>query len=777
MNPHSALYRTVNCSASCSVFYSALRFFAAFTFACFFLGSSLSALPAFAQESQNLQNSDVSAQALSNQSVAAVFDNYVLRITRASTSVVIDGVISEEAWAKASYIDNFFQHYPTDSLPAQSQVQVRALYDDDYLYFAITCFDSTAGSYFFQSLRRDFGANESDGVMIILDPLSTGQNGFGFRVSPLGVQAEGFVANGGNFGMDLSWDNVWFSETQTLSDRWTAEIAVPFRSIRFEGGRKRWRMNVVRWDWGRNELSTWTRFPINFNSFSLAHTGVLEWDAAPQARGLNMSIIPSAVAIVNHNHQGDNEPRLNWNFGGDLKWALTPSLNLDLTVMPDFSNVNVDRQVTNLERFSIFFPEQRQFFIENSDLFAQYGFSRIRPFFSRKIGLSDGQNVPIPIGARLSGNIDDNWRVGLMTIQTAAIAESNTATQNYSVAAVQRRLFGRSNIGMIFVNRQGENFNQEVGNDFNRTLGMDFNLLSNDGVWMGKLFYHQNFTPKAQDDQFATAGWLRYSVPGMEINWNHEYIGSNYNPEVGFVPRTGVWRAQPNFNQTFYPDDRSVVNEHGWGVESDLYFDNSGRFTPLDRASFAWYYVSFANTMFVSAFVGEIFTKLTFPFDATGLGDASRALPIGDYHYYRYGFEFGSDRRAPFNVSASLRSGGYFNGSSLRYNAAATYRFQPFGSIAVNFQQDRITLPQPYNSALLTLMSAQLDITPTRELFFTAILQYNTQINNVNLNARMQWRFAPMSDVFLVYTDNYDAALWQIRNRGVALKITYWLNV
>ena len=720
----------------------------------------------------------VSASAQQGNSVqASVFDNYVLSITRASGKITIDGKPTEEAWKKAPFINNFFQHYPTDSLAARSQVETRALYDDEYMYFSVTCFDSTAGQYYFRSLRRDFAADESDGVMILLDPLGTGQNGFGFRVSPVGVQCEGFVANGGNFGMDRSWDNVWFSEVHTESDRWTAELAIPFRAIRFESGRKRWRINVVRWDWGRNENSAWTRFPINFNSFSLAHTGILEWDTPPKAGGLNMSIIPSAVGIVSHDYQDDNLTKFRWNLGGDVKWAVTPSLNLDLTIFPDFSNVNADRQVTNLQRFSLFFPEQRQFFIENSDLFAQYGFSQIRPFFSRRIGLSDGQNVPIPVGARLSGNLDDNWRVGLMTIQTSAKPEQTLETQNYTVAAAQRRLFGRSNIGMIFVNRQGSNFNQEAGNDFNRILGMDFNLLSNDGVWSGKLFYHQNFTPINKPDQFASAGWLQYNVPGLNINWNHEYIGSNYNPEVGFVPRKGVWRVQPNFNQVFYPTDRNVVNEHGWGVEGDWYFDNTGRFVPLDRANFAYYYVSFTNTMNTSIFAGDIFTKLTSPFDASGMGDDEKALPIGDYHYNVIGMDFSSDRRAPLTLFASARTGTYFNGQSSRINASVAYRLQPLGSITLNLQKDYITLPKPYNSNELTLMSMQVEFTPTREVFFTTFLQYNTQINNVNLNARMQWRFAPMSDVFLVYTDNYDATYWKIRNRGIALKITYWLNV
>ncbi len=751
---------------------------------CSLLSMCLFVAPLLLAQMEPPKSSEESA-AKSAQTQASPFDNYILKIQRAQKAPVIDGKLTDEAWtsATATPIQNFVQHYPTDSLPARNQVMVQALYDDNYMYFSFTCFDSTAGNFYFQSLRRDFAADESDGVMIVLDPLGTGQNGFGFRVSPLGVQSEGFVANGGNFGMDRTWDNVWFSETNVQKDRWTAEFAIPFRAIRFEGGRKRWRINVVRWDWIRNELSTWTRFPINFNAFSLVHTGVLEWDTPPSTSGLNMSIIPSVTGLYNRSFAQDEKDKWNYNIGGDVKYAVTPSLNLDLTINPDFSNVSVDRQVTNLNRFSIFFPEQRQFFIENSDLFSQFGFSQIRPFFSRKIGLvNDPTNsgalapISIPVGARLTGNLDDNWRVGILSMQTATSERFNLETQNYTVAAAQRRVFGRSNIGMIFVNRQGNNFNEQ-GNNFNRTLGADFNLISNDGTWQGKLFFHQNFTPNQKADQFASAGWLRYSVPGLEVNWNHEYIGTNYNPEVGFVPRRGIWRWQPYIQKTFYPDDRSIVNEHGTGLEQSSYFDNSGRFNVLDNESFAFYYVTFTNTMNLSVFGGNIFTRLTFPFDPTGRGDKANELPTGEYNYWRFGGNFSTDRRALFTASTRIESGGYYNGSNLNWRVSLAYRFQPFGSITVNFQQDNITLPQPFKSAQLNLASLLLDLTPTRDIFLTAFLQYNTQANNVNLNTRVQWRFAPMSDIFLVYTDNYDATSFQIRNRAIALKFTYWLNI
>jgi hypothetical protein len=717
------------------------------------------------------------------------YDSYVLKIHRATAPIAIDGKLEDKAWSGTEPIRDFIQHFPTDSAKPALPLEVRATYDEKYIYFGITCYDSTNTQYLLQSLGRDFTGGNNDNIALYIDPQGTKLNGFMFAVSPAGTQREGFIPFGGAFNVDQSWDNVWLSEVHHTNDRWTAEFAIPFKSIRYEGGKKRWRINIARFNAKNNEISTWTRFPFNFRAGSLAHTGILEWDTPPESPGVNLSIIPSAVGTISTDFTGakPNEPatKLGWNLGVDLKYAVTPSLNLDVTIFPDFSNVSVDRQITNLDRFSIFFPEQRQFFVENADLFSSFGFSRIRPFFSRKIGIaqaSDGsiQNTPIPVGARLSGNLTPDLRIGLMSIQTAANPASGIETQNYTVAAAQYRLFGQTNLDMIFVNRQGNNY-ETPGNNFNRTAGLDLNHTSTDGVWRGRLFYHQMFTPNDKPQQFATAGWLTYATPGLELNWNHEYIGENYTPEVGFVPRSGVFRLQPSARLNFFPADRTIVQQHGMGTDFNAYWDSRTR-QLLDREWFGFYYVTFANTAEVSAFAGNIYTYLFSPFDPTGLRQTP--LPVDGYEYIRFGVEFNTDRRAALNASGSAVSGTFFNGTNTRLSGSVNYRFQPYGSVGLNAQRISIRLPSPYTSADLTLIGTQLEFTPTRDLFFNAFLQYNTQINNVNLNARLQWRFAPMSDVFLVYTDNYGitelADRWlpdlRVRNRYVALKFTYWFN-
>jgi hypothetical protein len=747
-----------------------------------------------AQQTNGSESSQMEAAEKNTTGKAGMdkYDNYVLRVHHTANPITLDGKISETEWQQAQPVSDFVQHFPTDSLAALNRVEVRAMADDHYLYFAFTCYDSTSGNFLIQSLRRDADPGDgNDMIGVILDPIGTKTSGFSFFVSPLGVQRESFIANGGMFGGDPSWDNIWHCESNVQPDRWTAEVAIPFNSIRFESGRKQWRINFTRFDWKRNEISAWTQFPINFRVTSLAHTGIMEWETPPQSAGVNLSIIPYAVGIVNHSYADDNTPKLTGSAGVDVKYALTSALNLDVTVNPDFSNVTPDRQITNLDRFSIFFPERRQFFIENSDLFAGFGFSQIRPFFSRRIGLAkdrDGNltNIAIPIGARVTGNLDENWRVGLMSMQTAASAGIGVETQNYTIAAAQYRVLGRSNLAMIFVNRQGNNY-ESPGNNFNRVLGLDFNYASNDGAWLGKVFYHHNFTPTPKAEQFATAGWLQYNTPNFDINWNHEYIGTDYNPEVGFLRRTQVFRLQPIVNLRFFPEDRSIITQHGAGSEFNAYWNNH-TWQLLDREIWAWYNINFANTAWISPFVGGVYTYLYDSWDPTGLGKTP--LPVNGYSYLRYGIEFNTDVRPPLNMYGRVVYGSYFNGTRLSMTANLNWRIQPFGGLRVSVQQDNIDMPAPYTSAYFTLVGTEVEFTPTRDIFFNAFVQYNTQAANMNVNMRLQWRFAPMSDVFLVYNDNYGItsfdgrnsaeARWipdlKVRNRALALKFTYWFN-
>ncbi|MDZ7646097.1 MAG: DUF5916 domain-containing protein [Cytophagales bacterium] len=378
-----------------------------------------------------------------------------LAISRANGPIIIDGVLGEPDWSNAGVASHFFLNYPVDTLAPAFQTEARVTFDDDNFYVSFVCFDDSRPTVV-QSLRRDFEWSLNDNVGIYMDPYNDFTNGFFFGISPYGVQREGLMSGGGtdSQGYNSNWDNKWYSAVKRLDDRWIAEIAIPFKSFRYNQGESVWNINFIRQDLKRNEVSSWIATPIQFFPSSLAWTGKVNWQSPSPHTGTNISIIPYATASASEDKEEGTSEKL-VNAGFDAKVAITPSLNLDLTVNPDFSTVEVDRQIINLSRFEFQFPERRQFFSENSDLFSAPGFTSLtQPFFSRRIGLANDTSdnltrVPILYGARISGKIGSKWRVGLMNLQTKETESLGLPAQNYSVGVIQKQILARSNIDVF----------------------------------------------------------------------------------------------------------------------------------------------------------------------------------------------------------------------------------------------------------------------------------------------------------------------------------------
>lgn len=710
--------------------------------------------------------------------------NRQLKIKKVHGEITLDGILNEKDWLEAAIASDFFQNFPADTSFATTKTEVKMTFDDNNIYVAAICHDALPGNYVVQSLKRDFSYPISDAFALFIDPFNDKQNGFSFAVSPVGVQREGLIQGGGSFGVTTSWDNKWFSTVKKYEDKWIVEMAIPFKTIRFSNTQTNWGINFGRNDLKRNESSTWSPVPRIFNVASLANTGSLVWESLPKKAGSNVAIIPYAIGGVSEDYQ-QNEKARTINAGLDAKIAVTSSLNLDLTINPDFSQVDVDQQVTNLTRFSLFFPERRNFFIENSDLFSQFGFRQIRPFFSRRIGLSNGEQVPILGGARLSGKVNRDWRIGLMNMQTEGLGHLNLEGQNYTVAAVQRRVGVRSNIAGIFVNRQGFKGNTVESGDFNRVLGVDFNLASENNKWKGKAFYHQSFTPNVKKNTFAHAVWLMYNSQHVQAHYNHEVVTQNYNAEVGFVPRlsnynpqTGqatkqtYWRFEPNFSYKFYPKSKRI-NVHGpnfyWSEYVNTSFKTTERFVQL------FYKVNFTNQ---SEFVMEANNRRVLLYWDTDV-TFSNGDPIssGDYEFNGFRIAYESSKLKKFNYELIIDYGNYYVGSLLRIQGALAFRAQPWGVFSLSFQQNEIVMPQPYKNVSLSLIGPKVELSFTKSLFLTTFVQYNTQAENMNINARLQYRFKPMSDLFVVYTDNYLPYNWSVKNRALVVKFVYWLNL
>jgi len=715
----------------------------------------------------------------------------ILNVKKATGKIIVDGILDEPDWQTANIAGDFFQNFPYDTSYAITKTEVKVTHDDEFIYIAAICYDHLEGDYVIQSLKRDFSYPVSDAFAVFIDPFNDKLNGFSFAVNPLGVQREGLLEGGAFFGVTTSWDNKWYSEVTRQGDRWTVEMAIPLKTIRYKGGTKVWGINFSRNDLKRNENSSWSPVPRNFNIASTAFSGELEFEDPPTKAGTNISLIPYAIGNTNRDFTSDSTFNYGVNAGLDAKVAVTSSLNLDITVNPDFSQVEVDKQIVNLTRFNLFFPEKRQFFIENSDLFSRYGFRQIRPFFSRNIGLKNGQIVPILAGARLSGKVNKNWRIGLMNLQTEGVSLSTSDTtfefvqsQNYTVAAVQRQI-GRSNIAGIFVNRQSYESEGFSPNDYNRIVGLDFNLNTKSNNWFGKAFYHYSITPYDYKDNVAHAVWFIHSSEKIFAMWNHEYVGENYLADVGFVPRIQLynpdsgryerrsyWRFEPEFTYRIYPKSSSI-NNHSISAYLSEYLDKS--FSTTEHIIKLSYKIKFQNTSEFNIEFMDNYIDLPFATDISRIGNTP--IPKGEYKYQNFKIEYISNKRALGYFTMGFDYGSFYNGMKTSYSGEYSFRKQPWGIFSVNITRDEIDLPNPYDDASLTLIGPNIELSFTKSFFFTTFIQYNTQLDNVNINSRLQWRFKPMSDLYIVYTDNYYSPDMSVRNRALVLKLIYWLSI
>jgi hypothetical protein len=706
-----------------------------------------------------------------------------LEVRQTDEQIVIDGQLDEALWQTIAVGTDFQQYFPFDTIRAITQTEFQVAFDDQFVYVAGTCYRSDDKDFVIPSRKRDFEWHSSEAVMFILDPFNDHVNGFSFAVNPIGVLSEGLLANSGGFGAELFWDNKWFAEAKIYGDRWTFEMAIPFKTLRFDPNFKNWGCNLLRADMNAPEGSAWSRVMRTFEPTSLAFTGELQFvDPLPKP-SRNMAFIPSANLRYGQEREDTLYDFVRPQTSVDAKIAISSSLNLDITFNPDFSQVDVDRQVTNLTRFSILFPERRNFFLENSDLFARYGFRQIRPFFSRRIGLAEGEPVPILAGARLSGRVDENWRIGLMTMQTEGVADLQQASTNYSVAAVQRRVFGNNNLSAIVVNRQGFDNSGAISGDYNRIVGLDYDIYTKGNKLRGKLFYHRSIQPNIHENAHAHASWLLYRTNKIQVMWNHEYVGRNYQADMGFVRRNVMydpirdqnikvtyWRLEPRIKYFWNPNGK-IINQHGPGIYLDQYFNNALKTT--DRLIRLSYEFTFQNTSFLRISNEEKFTRLIFPADVTFAGNPE--LPRGTYSYRDVGIYWESDSRRLLALSLEGDYGSYYVGKRRRVGGSLRYRAQPWGNFSINYNRNIILMPDPYVDQNLDLLGASVELSFTKSLFFTTFFQYNNQGDNFGSNIRLQWRFAPMSDLFIVYTDNYYLD-FQDKNRALVLKLTYWLN-
>ncbi len=717
---------------------------------------------------------------------------YQITVYKSDLPLKIDGDLGEPVWSKATAVGDFWEKFPSDNTKALLNTTIQAAYDQKYIYFSITSFDST-DHYIAPSLKRDISLRMQDGVSIILDPVNKKSNGFGFSVTPYNVQTEyQFGANTGSMDLSFAWDNKWISAVKRMSDRYVIEIAIPFKTLRFDASNKIWGFNIIRSDQKNNKFYTWTNVPVQFPGFDLGYLGTMTFeDELPSVKG-NASLIPYITTKLDHDPENKVSTKGKFNAGFDAKASLTPSLNLDLTVNPDFSQVDVDEQVTNLTRFNIFFPERRTFFLENDDIFSSFGAPPFRPFFSRAIGLDgEGQTIPILFGARISGNLNQKTRIGVMNIQTGR--KGGSAPQNYSALSIHQRVFSRSTIKAYALNRQASLKSDEIKNnplkEYGRNAGTEFQFTDKQGKWMGWGGYHLSQKPNVKDQtSFHQMGW---GFNGRQFTTFTDYasFGKNYYADMGFINRLETFASKGDnynlgdttirngytqiFNQNeffIYPNNKQVVR-HNFG------FENYGGWFPdgklSDRFHRLRYFIFMRNTGMWAFRMDIQQDNLRYYFPIP----SEKPLPPGMYHYTSGNIQYTSDTRKNFKFEAGVRLGQFYNGTINQFNAGLSVSQQPHWNITMRVEYNYLKFPSDYGNTRLWLISPKTEINFANNLFWTTFFQYNTQRNNFNINSRVQWRYKPMSDLFIVYTDNYFTDTFINRNRAIVLKLNYWLSI
>ncbi len=713
--------------------------------------------------------------------------DFQLHIAKSTDIIKVDGELNEASWQNAKPIKNFWLHDPTDTGYAKRNTEIRATYDANFLYLGIISYDTSY--YVIQTLKRDVDPGKSDGIGVVIDPVNAKTNGFLFVTNPYNVQAEDLLSGGfsGDDEISFSWDNKWFSQTTRHNDHWIAEMAIPFKTLRYEAGKTIWGINFIRADLKNNEYSTWTRIPRNYPFYDFGYNGAMVWDAPPPPPGRNISVIPYVTAAATGNREDGEKPDRESDQGFDAKIALSSKMNLDLTVNPNFSQVEVDKQVTNLTRFNIFFPERRTFFIENADLFTQYGFPGSTPFYSRTIGLDkDGNRIPIYGGIRLTGNLDNKTRLGILSMQTGK--KGDFAAQNYSAFSVARRVLKRSTIKAYYMGREAFMSEQKKKDNpldrYGRNAGVEASFTNNKGDLQSWFAFHQSWKYKITSDNHFYYGGTGYSGRKISAFVNYSVTGTNYYTDMGFVQRIENYDAArdttirlgykslfTNVSYKMYPKTGSI-NNHSINFNSDIVWNPNGSFN--ERIVEILYLVKFKNTGEFRFGINNQETHLQFPTSFTD----DVPLPIGTYRFTNYGAKYRSDIRSKFNLETGIKAGSFYNGDLIQYTLALAYRTQPWGNFSVMFEMDNLKFPYPYGKTDLFLVAPRIEINFSNNLYWTTFIQYNTQQNNFNINSRFQWRFKPMSDVFLVYTDNYfSEPFLKNRNRAIVIKMNWWLNL
>jgi hypothetical protein len=691
------------------------------------------------------------------QTITAVFTD---------AKITIDGELDEPIWQTAEPAKDFIQRDPNTGAPAREPTEVRILYDHQNLYIGIYCHESNPDGIIVNNIRRDFPPNDQDSFAFLLDTFHDRRSGYTFNTTPRGGQRDQQFTDTGR-ATNANWDGVWYSESKIHETAWVAEIAIPFKTLRFSKGNVQvWGVQFYRYMQHNGEANSWVPLPRRYviqRGVGIAGDLVGLEGVKP---GKNLYVKPYVLAGVNKIASQGKETDSDFKGGLDLKYGVTPGMALDLTANTDFSDTEADTQQINFTRFPLFFPEKREFFLENAGLF-EANFNGLQGrevllFQSRRIGLANGLRIPILGGARLSGREGKN-SVALMNIHTRS--EAAFPATNFTVARYRRDVLSNSTVGAIFLNRRSS-----LPNDSNRTFGADATLLLRQDLQINALLAKTQ-TPllHGQDAFGKIEGEWQSNL--WRFYGSYADIQTNFNPQVGFVRRPGrrliqdLVQLRPHFEQDnrigHYIRDISVTTTSEYAILSDGRTETKSILLPNVT-------VEFQDGGSVNYEHFRSFDRLTQPFLLQGL-----RIPAGDYRSNGYSFGYSSSKRRLLSAGLNVLQQDFYTGTQDIWTWSALLRASYRLSIQLNYEKSSADLQE--GSFTTHLASLRADYAFNPRLTLSALIQYNTDANEVSSNIRFRFIHHPLSDFYVVYNEQRNTELDR-SDRSFSLKYTHLLN-
>jgi hypothetical protein len=698
---------------------------------------------------------------------AAADQEKAITAVRLIQPIRLDGVLDDAEWERTEPVSGFVQADPEEGAPSTERTEVRVLFDEHNLYFGVYCYDSEPDKIIVNDLRRDFDTYESDVFGVMIDPLHDLRNGFSFFTNAAAALNDTQGLNDGRI-VDRNWDGIWHVAARRNADGWSAEMIVPFRTLGLRASvQPVMGINFKRRIRRKSEDTYWRLVPRRFGTLRASMAGRLDGLADVQS-GLDMRVKPFVTTEGVHRRNGSTSSGdLDAEVGVDVKYRVSHGMALDLTYNTDFSQVEVDTEQINLTRFSLFFPEKREFFLENAGIFHLGDVAGERGtgpetqlFYSRRIGLS-ARGTPLPLlgGGRLSGHAGP-YAIGVLNIQQERLEDQ--PSNNFTVARVSRDLIpgSGSDVGVLFINRQGG-----TSGDYNRTYAADLNLQFRERLTFNS-FVAGTDTPGLRgankqvkfSSRWDNGVWLAQAI--------YTDIGENFRPEVGFVPRVGVRNVQLNTDVRLRPGGFVREIRPNWNVK---YFANRDNVI-LTRDSHYELEVLLDDSSRLRFSVNPQFDRLEEPFEIR----SDVFIPVGDYTFNEYRILWDSDRSRTFSTSGRYAWGPFYDGDRTTRGVTGRVNVRPHLAAEVSYTSNLVDLKG--GSFRADLYGVRVSYVHDPRLLVDAFVQYNTDTDRVLTNLRFRFTHRPLSDISVALVEDRASAGVTDVNRALVVKYSHLLQ-